>query len=119
MDPDRSLVFVYNADSGLLNSIKDLFHKNFKPATYPCRLCALTYNNAGMISDWKRFTDGLDISVKFLHKDEFNDRFQNKDLGLPAAFLIDDDEIRTLISAVEMNDLSDLEELIELVRSRI
>ncbi len=119
MDPARSLVFVYNADSGMLNSIKDLIHKNFKPATYPCRLCAITYNNTGMIPNWREFTDGLDISVRFLHKDEFNDRFRSQDPILPAAFIIEKNEIRPFISAVEMNDLSNLEELIELVRSRI
>jgi len=42
------LIFVYNADSGLLNAMKDWAHKIVSPETYPCSLCALTYNNLGM-----------------------------------------------------------------------
>jgi len=42
------LIFVYNADSGLLKGIKDLIHKNVSPDTYPCSLCAVTYDNFDM-----------------------------------------------------------------------
>jgi hypothetical protein len=47
------LIFVYNADSGILNAIKDLIHKNVSPETYPCSLCAVTYDNLGMKREWK------------------------------------------------------------------
>jgi len=118
MRSEDKLIFVYNANSGFLNSLKDLMHKNIRPATYPCRLCAITYDNTGMISTWSRFIDSLDLKVEFLHKDEFKELFSDADHDLPAAFLITKEGIRPFISAVEMNRLSGLDDLIELVRSR-
>ena len=46
--PDPYLVFVYNADSGFFEALKDGVTKFASPSTYPCRLCALTYGLATM-----------------------------------------------------------------------
>jgi hypothetical protein len=118
MRNDEELVFVYNANSGLLNSIKDLIHKNVRPATYPCKLCAITYNNTGIDPKWKRFIDDLQVKVTFLHKDEFAALHPGMEVDLPAAFLIRKNHIRPFITSVEMNGLRDLDDLIDLVRSR-
>ena len=40
---NRSLILVYNADSGFFNALADSAHKLLSPSTYDCRLCALTY----------------------------------------------------------------------------
>lgn len=82
----EKLIFVYNADSGLLNGLKDLLHKNISPKTYPCSLCALTYNNLGMLNEWAEFVKQLNKQVEFLHRDELKERFGLKDIQLPAAF---------------------------------
>jgi hypothetical protein len=37
------LLFVYNADSGLFNSIAEAAHKIVSPQTYRCDLCRITY----------------------------------------------------------------------------
>ena len=37
------LVFVYNANAGLVAGMLDSVHKVVSPATYPCSLCAVTY----------------------------------------------------------------------------
>ena len=42
MASNDSLLFVYNADSGFFNTLADIGHKLFSPATYPCQLCAIT-----------------------------------------------------------------------------
>jgi len=39
----QRLLFVYNADGGLLPGLKDMFHKILSPGTYPYSLCAVTY----------------------------------------------------------------------------
>jgi hypothetical protein len=52
----RSLVFVYNADSGssgLFNTLTDIAHKLISPHTYSRNLCALTHSNPGMRKEWK------------------------------------------------------------------
>jgi hypothetical protein len=47
------LLFVYNADGGLLPGLKDMFHKILSPGTYPCSLCAVTYGATAMRPEWK------------------------------------------------------------------
>ena len=37
------LLFVYNADGGVVERTLDYLHKLTSPATYSCSLCALTY----------------------------------------------------------------------------
>ena len=57
---ETTLLFVYNADSGKLNALKDAIHKVVKPSTYPCSLCTVTYGNLGMKRTWKTFISGYD-----------------------------------------------------------
>ncbi|NOR25597.1 MAG: hypothetical protein GQ542_14665 [Desulforhopalus sp.] len=37
------LIFIYNADSELANTVKDIGHKLFSPNTYDYLFCSLTY----------------------------------------------------------------------------
>ncbi len=125
LDPsnDREIVFVYNADSGFFNLIKDVVNKAVSPSTYPCRLCALTFGNLGMRSPWKQFIDSIAISVTFLHKDEFIEQYgaatDAPTADYPCAFLEEDDSLALFISAEEIEDCSDLEELIALTSEKI
>ena len=64
---EKTIVFVYNADSGIINSVKDYFQKIVNPSTYSCNLCALTFNNTGMKKEWKGFIEDVDAKVEFLH----------------------------------------------------
>ena len=73
-DDKTSLVFVYNADSGLFNTMTDIAHKIFSPDTYSCNLCMITHDNLSMRSEWKNFIEQLDIELAFLHRDEFISR---------------------------------------------
>lgn len=70
-----TLLFVYNADSGLFNTLADIAHKIFSPKTYACNLCALTHSPIGMRSDWKTFLADLRQPLEFLHRDEFQHQF--------------------------------------------
>jgi len=81
-----ALVFVYNADSGLFNSLADLAHKIFSPQTYQCNLCAITYSAAGMKKEWKDFLDQLDVPMEFLHRDELKASHGMEGVCLPAIF---------------------------------
>jgi hypothetical protein len=84
---EKKLIFVYNADSGIINTVTDYFHKIVKPSTYQCNLCALTFNNFGMISIWKDFVNDLSVDVDFLHKDEFEKQYNFEKVELPAGFI--------------------------------
>ena len=71
------LVFVYNADSGMLNLVKDIAHKLLSPATYPCSLCDLTYSAFGERKSWVRFRKALPVSQQYLHIDEFVSQYSS------------------------------------------
>ncbi|ALW85556.1 hypothetical protein AUC43_10910 [Hymenobacter sedentarius] len=117
--PQR-LLFVYNADGGLLPSLKDAFHKVLSPATYPCSLCGLTYGATQMRPEWKQFVRALPVAVDFLHRDEFvRAHPQWRGQLLPAAFAVGvAGELSVFIRAEEM-DATDLNGLMALVRARL
>lgn len=114
-----TLLFVYNADSGVLNAAKDYVHKIVSPKTYECNLCAVTYGNFGMKNEWKNFIDSLKYSVEFIHRDEIQKYNFLKNEKLPAAFIKRGKTITKLISHTEINRLKTLEGLIELVKKKI
>ncbi|UGV40435.1 hypothetical protein J7W08_10250 [Methanococcoides orientis] len=114
-----SIVFVYNADSGLVNEMKDYVHKIVSPSSYGCNLCAITYGNAGMKSEWRSFVDDLPIPVFFLHKDEFDKKYNYPGASFPCAYLEKDNRLNLLITSDEMNDCSDLEDLKALVNDKL
>lgn len=113
----RTLIFVYNADSGLLNTIVDYAHKITSPQTYPCNLCAITFGNLGMKSEWKNFVESLDINVEFLHRDEFTEKYKIQG-KFPSAFM-KNEELILFLNQKEMNALKSLDDLIELVRENL
>jgi len=68
---DSTIVFVWNADSGRINSLIDSFHKTFRPSTYGCKLCGLSYGVFGEKKAWKNFLKSVSVPLEFLHRDEF------------------------------------------------
>lgn len=115
---NKSLLFVYNADSGLLNAIKDGIEKITDPDGYGCRLCSLTYGVATMKTGWRSYLSGLPLESKFLHRDEYV-RIYGADTPLPATFLVEGDELTLIISSDEYSELTTLRGLEALVKTRL
>jgi len=115
----KKIIFVYNADSGLLNSMKDWAHKIVSPETYPCSLCALTYDNLGMRRPWQEFIKELGYEVEFLHRDELEEQYGIKDAMLPAAFIQQNGKLDLWITCEAMDDCNSLDELQVLVRENL
>jgi hypothetical protein len=113
------LLFVYNADSGIMNSLRDYAHKTVSPETYQCNLCALTFGSVGMKSDWAVYIESLGVPVEFLHRDELKKRHGMSDVFLPAVLVKEGSQIRVLIPAEEINPLWTLDELKGLVSIRL
>ena len=111
-------IFVYNADSGLFNSITDFAHKIISPSTYNCNLCALTYGNFIMRNEWKTFIQQLSVDVVLLHKDEFQ-KVYNLETKLPVIFIKNNDEIKLCISDKEINNCKTLQQLEDLITSQL
>ena len=114
------LILVYNADSGLLNAVKDAVWKVARPSNYPCSLCALTYGPVAMHGRWRRFLGSLPLARVFHHRDDFARAFPACSIALPA-ILVDfgAGAPEVLVSAEELNALADLPALIALVEARL
>ena len=112
------LVFVYNADSGLFNTMADAAHKVFAPETYSCNLCKVTYGWLTERRAWRDFIAALDVPCTFLHRDEMRRRWPTLDIGLPAVLRVDGDTPEVCINAELLNACADIDALTSLVRSR-
>ncbi|MEX1000760.1 MAG: GTPase [Crocinitomicaceae bacterium] len=114
------LIFVYNANSGFLNGAMDTLHKIIKPQTYQCSLCQLTYGSVKMKSKWKEFLESLPMDKEFYHKDEFLEKYPNKNIELPAVLISEDEsDPTTLLSAHQLADAEDLNQLIEMLQEKL
>ena len=111
----RALVFVYNADSGVFNTLADAAHKIFSPQTYRCNLCALTHSAVGMRKEWKRFLDGLDSPVEFLHADELKTGYGVAGIPLPAIFQRKGESMEVLFGADAINACRTMDDLKHLI----
>jgi hypothetical protein len=120
MTSSPRLLFVYNADNGLLNALKDSIHKLRSPETYECSLCAVTYGPLAMRPEWKAYLKRLPHETIFLHRDEWRKAHPGLDEPLPAIFLQRDGEPpRTLVRAGEMPLGQSLDQLMTLLDRRL
>ncbi|MFB9992371.1 hypothetical protein ACFFLM_10385 [Deinococcus oregonensis] len=116
----RSLVFVYNADGGILNGLKDLWVKTLRPQDYDCQLCAVTYGPLGMKREWRDFVRQLGPEVRFIHRDELRAEYGLDGVPLPAAFeRHSDGTLQQWLSAAEMRSFATLNDLMRAVEQRL
>jgi len=114
-----SLIFVYNADSGVFNTLSDMAHKLFSPHTYACQLCRVTHGNFTMHREWKAFIENLDMPLEFLHRDELAATYGIRDMPLPAVLRRDGGNIMTLIDADAINSCETIDDLKKLLNARL
>ena len=107
------LVFVYNADSGFINTLIDIGHKAISPQTYECNLCGLTFGLIGEHKQWKKFREESNTEMEFLHRDEFEQKYARK-FEYPV-ILKENNDLSVMISQAELNEIKTLDELISKV----
>ena len=107
------LIFVYNADSGLLNKLMDIGHKIIEPETYTCNLCNLTFGNFTENQKWKEFRENTAIEMEFLHRDEFETKYKMKQ-DCPV-ILKGSEPLDIAISKEQLEKFKSLDELISAV----
>jgi hypothetical protein len=115
--PMTQLIFVYNADSGGLNTLFDIAHKVVSPETYSCSLCMLTHGVLSERTAWKTFRESSKMPLTFLHRDEFEERYQPLN-AYPVVLLAQDQQLKTLLTAETLNELSTVEQLIETIQQK-
>jgi hypothetical protein len=111
-----TLLFVYNANSGLVNKLIDFTHKSIKPSTYPCSLCQLTYGIFKVDPKWTAFIKGLAYEVKFLYENEID----SSNYNLPVILLEDSKSKTSVLSDCKtLSSFNSLEELIDEINSKL
>ena len=114
-----TLVFVYNARSGVFNLAFDVAHKIFSPETYACNLCAVTHGNFGMKNEWREYLDALENPLEFLHADELKAKYQIETVKLPAVFKKENESLELLIDAAEINSCRAINDLKQIINNKI
>ncbi|MDD1694497.1 MAG: hypothetical protein LUQ71_07215 [Methanoregula sp.] len=119
MSYGKTLLFVYNADSGVFPGMKDYSLKSGTSNTRQfCNLTAITNSPIGMKKDWKRFVRELDIPARFLNRNEFVSEIGAGLITFPAILVQTGKDLLMLASSEEINRCQSLEDLINLVKAR-
>lgn len=111
---NKNFVFVYNAETGALNTLVDLVHKIISPNTYPCNLCKITHGPVGEKKEWTEWVRKLSSPPEFLHLDEFFNRY-GKNCLAPVIFLKEGSTVKEIISQNQINQIHSLKELKKLL----
>lgn len=109
------LIFVYNANSGVLNALVDAVHKMVSPETYSCELCALTYGAVGERKAWRQYRKRSAHEMVFLHKDEFEEGYGQR-FTYPLVLCDDDGRLTPLITKRDFQEMDTLDELLDWLR---
>lgn len=113
------LYFIYNANSGVFNSLSDIAHKTLKPETYQCNLCKLTHGLLFEKKKWTNFNAQLKIETEYLHKDFLPKKLQGLSKTYPIILLEQNSTIETFISTAKIEEIISLDQLIEMVTSQL
>ena len=116
---NKKVIFVYNANSGAVSVVKDFWKKILRPSSYECNLCLQTFSLFGMKKGWKNFIQNLEVETKFLHRDEFEEKYEITDAKYPSAYIQENGEFTLFITQDEMNKVKSLEEMEDLVSKKI
>jgi hypothetical protein len=115
------LLFVYNADAGVINGLLDSVHKLVSPSSYACSLCALTYGLTTMRPEWREFLKNLPAHATFLHRDELLKQYPEL-ASYPLPVILQREsglEWHPFITADELSSVNELPQLIQLVKARL
>ena len=113
----KSLVFVYNSNSGPISGLLDIGHKILSPETYQCSLCDLTHDAFAEKEGWREFRKNIGVPMEFLHKDEFEKKYDRTAI-YPVIFRKKDD-LDVIMSKEDIDKLKNLDELIAAVKKAL
>lgn len=118
----KQLIFVYNTNSGMGNALLDTAHKLFKPNTYNCNLCALTFGLLSEHKDWKKFRLKANIPMQFLHKDEYETQYKSKfgqKYNYPIILIQSHYDLDVFMNAEIINEIENVDSLISKIQKRL
>jgi hypothetical protein len=116
---EPTLIFVYNADSGVFNLAADIAHKIFSPQTYSCNLCAITHSTFGMKNEWRDYLATLKVPFEFLHANELKAESAVNSADLPAVFLWENGELKIIIDSAAINACRTIDDLKRIINEKL
>jgi len=123
MQAQKTLLFVYNTDSGVLQSFKNFSSGKASSSggADTCNLSAITHSPVGIKKEWKRFCKDLENPSRSLDRNEYSAEFGSRhpQSSFPVVLIQKGTEIENFISTEELNRCRALEDLIVLVKQRL
>lgn len=124
-DSNFSLIFVYNADSGLFNTLTDIAHKIFSPSTYQCQLCQITHASLAMRKSWRQYLNTVLHKIDYLHRDDYQTLLKTSSVDYPVitypAILLkrDNADIELLVNSDEISVCNSVQSLVDLINKKL
>lgn len=119
MQDTTTILFVYNLDSGVLQSLHDYSSGKMAGSGATSPLSALTHSPVGMKKEWKRFLKELSIPSRSLDRDEFIAEFGHRSVTFPIVLLKQGPELKILVNSDEIKACRELGDLIALLKRRL
>ncbi len=121
MQDSPSILFVYNLDSAVLQSVNEYstVRGSSQAEGDVSPLSRLTHSPLGIKKEWKRFIKELPIPSRSMTRDEFIKEFGNITLPFPVVIYKKGATLSVLVSTDEIRACRELGDLIHLVKSRI
>ena len=113
------LIFVYNAEAGLVRGFMDSIHKTVSPSTYACDLCAITFGLTAMNREWRAWLQKLEIPTEFFHRAEFRKAWPNARFELPAILMENGAQLKAVMGAEDFAGIKDVDQLISVLEDRL
>ena len=117
-EENLELIFIYNAKSGVVNELIDFAHKIVSPETYDCNLCAISYGAFSMKKKWSTYIETLPFKSTFTYKDKFSKNGYGN-IKFPSVFIRSNEKLDEIISATEINEIKNLDQLIGLLNHKL
>jgi len=117
-EENLELIFIYNAKSGVVNELIDFAHKIVSPETYDCNLCAISYGAFSMKKKWSTYIETLPFKSTFTYKDKFSKNGYSN-IKFPSVFIRINEKLDEIISATEINEINNLDQLIGLLNQKL
>ncbi len=116
-----AVIFVYNAEPGIVAGLLDSIHKTLSPDTYACSLCGITYGALSMRPAWRDWLKAQPWEAVFTYRDDFRATYPaHAAQPLAAIFRRDESsELTLLVDADELANASDVDTLIALLEAKL
>lgn len=115
----EEVLFVYNAESGYIQAALDIAHKIISPDTYKCSLCTLTHSEFTVRQEWKSFINELTMTVRFYHRDEFEELYPGERFDLPVILHKQDGTLTILLTANQISEFKTTRDLIRTLNNAL